>query len=162
VAEAVPLVLRRAIPDEAEALSALAIRSKTHWGYDAAFIAATRLDLDVSSDLIAQNACFVAMAEDAIVGFYLREGCELTRLFVAPDRLNRGIGRSLMEHMASEAKRAGLSMLQITSDPDASGFYEACGARQIGTAPSPEIPGRNLPVLELRLSDTPVGANHPS
>ena len=38
-------VIRRARPEEAGALSDLAIRSKGHWGYDVAFLASCRAEL---------------------------------------------------------------------------------------------------------------------
>ena len=34
------MTIRRARPDEADALTALATRAKAHWGYDAEFMAA--------------------------------------------------------------------------------------------------------------------------
>jgi hypothetical protein len=41
--------IRPARPDEAGAISALALRSKGHWGYDAAFLAACRENLTIGS-----------------------------------------------------------------------------------------------------------------
>ena len=149
--ETAALRIRCALPGEARALSALALRSKAHWGYDTAFIDATRHDLEVSPESIRENACFVATVGEEIAGFYLREGSELARLFVAPDLLGRDIGRSLMNHMADQAAKAGLAVIRIVSDPHASGFYEACGAVQTGVFASRDIPDRVLPVLELRI-----------
>ena len=40
-----PATLRAARPEEAAAISALALRSKAHWGYDEAFLAACRAEL---------------------------------------------------------------------------------------------------------------------
>ena len=41
--------------------------------------------------------------------------------------------------------------LTILSDPYAAGFYERNGARLIGEAPSDAIPGRSLPLYEIKL-----------
>ncbi|MEE8545291.1 MAG: hypothetical protein V3T29_05715 [Alphaproteobacteria bacterium] len=41
-------MIRPARPGEAAALTDLALRSKAHWGYDAAFMAACRAELTVT------------------------------------------------------------------------------------------------------------------
>ena len=41
--------------------------------------------------------------------------------------------------------------MTIEADPDAAPFYRRIGARDVGTAPSGSIPGRELPLLELVL-----------
>lgn len=42
-------------------------------------------------------------------------------------------------------------------DPDAVPFYEAMGARHAGAVPSGSIPGRMLPLMELRLQASSRG-----
>ena len=51
--------LRRALPDEAANLSALALRSKALWGYDAAFMEACRSPLTVDPEAIAKCPFYV-------------------------------------------------------------------------------------------------------
>ena len=46
---------------------------------------------------------------------------------------------------------AAPSGLTILADPNAAGFYERNGAVRIGEAPSDAVPGRLLPLYELRL-----------
>jgi GNAT superfamily N-acetyltransferase len=41
------VIVRAARPEEAGAISALALRSKAHWGYEAAFLEACRADLTI-------------------------------------------------------------------------------------------------------------------
>lgn len=147
-------VIRAAVPEEAATLSALAERSKRHWGYSDSFIAATRHDIVVSPEQIVAGPCFVADVADSPVGFYLLEENELTRMFVSPDHIERGIGRRLMDHVATIARRRGIGTIRIVSDPNATGFYKACGAVPAGTFHSQDIPGRTLPVLNLPVSPT--------
>jgi hypothetical protein len=45
-------MIRAAHGGELEALSALAMRSKAHWGYSAAFMQACRDELTVSAELL--------------------------------------------------------------------------------------------------------------
>jgi hypothetical protein len=44
--------IRPARPSEAHALTALVLRSKAHWGYDAGFMAQVRPVLTVTPDMI--------------------------------------------------------------------------------------------------------------
>ena len=55
--------IRRARGREAAALSALAMRSKAHWGYDAAFMAACRAELTLTPEGIAARPVFVCEAD---------------------------------------------------------------------------------------------------
>src|SRR5687768_14923343 len=56
--------IRRARPDEAEHLTALTLRSKAHWGYDADFMAACVPSLTITSERIATPGELVFVAED--------------------------------------------------------------------------------------------------
>ncbi len=149
--------IRLAELDETESLSLLALRSKAHWGYDAAFMAQCRSELVVTEDQVASQLAYVAVDEDSdeIVGFYLLEelaerDAELAMLFVAPQHIGVGIGQALLLHAQSEARRRGWTRLLIESDPFASLFYERQGAVLVGTAKSSST-GRDLPLYELRL-----------
>jgi len=46
------LSLRPARPDEGEELTELALRAKSHWGYDKAFLDSARADLTIDADTI--------------------------------------------------------------------------------------------------------------
>ena len=61
------------------------------------------------------------------------------------------MGRSLIAHAIAEARRRGAKRLTILSDPYAAGFYERNSARLIGHAPSDAIPGRSVPLYEVKL-----------
>jgi len=76
---------------------------------------------------------------------------DLEKLFVEPQWLGTGVGRALMAHAIDEARRRGAKRLTILADPYAAGFYERNGARLLGEAPSDAIPGRSLPLYEIRL-----------
>ncbi|MFJ1597361.1 GNAT family N-acetyltransferase [Streptomyces sp. NPDC088261] len=145
--------IRNARPDEARTLSALMLRSKAHWGYDAAFLAACRDELTLAADELAVRR--VVVAEDArsgeLLGVASLEGeapdGTLGLLFVEPGLIGRGIGRTLYAHLLDTARAAGFTRLTIHSDPHAVGFYRALGARAVpGGGPLPllqvELPAR--------------------
>ncbi len=76
---------------------------------------------------------------------------DLDNLFVEPRWIRAGIGRALIAHAIEEARRRGAKRLTILSDPYAAGFYKRNGARWIGEALSDAIPGRSLPLYEIKL-----------
>jgi GNAT superfamily N-acetyltransferase len=152
--------IRRARPDEAAALTDLALRSKAHWGYDVAFMAACRDELTMTPEIVAAKPVFVFEAQSKIRGFYALEvhamDADVSFLFVEPAAMGRGVGKVLWRHLTGEAKRLGAARITIESDPDAEGFYQAMGARTVGEAPSGSIPGRTLPLLEVALDPPTV------
>ncbi|MEV0973164.1 GNAT family N-acetyltransferase [Microtetraspora glauca] len=148
--------VRAARADEAEVLSALAIRSKAYWGYDEEFMAACRDELTISASRVGTVRATVAERDGRVLGFGTLEGeppeGALGMLFVAPDTIGQGVGRLLYEHAVATARDLGFTRLTIDADPNAEAFYLAMGAVRIGGTPSGSIPGRVLPLLEVTVA----------
>ncbi len=147
-------MIRRAHPQESRALTALARRSKAHWGYDESFMQAHLSDLLVTPTYMAEHPTYVLEYEGRPVGFYALEHVadgtvELGYLFVEPGYIGCGLGRRLLEHARVMAAGLGYRHMRIVSDPNAAGFYRQMGARPWGEWHSPVVPGRRLPVLQL-------------
>ncbi|MCF8880771.1 GNAT family N-acetyltransferase [Hyphobacterium sp. SN044] len=150
------LTLRSPRPGEAAALSALCLRSKAHWGYDAVFLETVAPYLQVDPDLIAGD--FVRVAEDAsgrALGVVQVDpkgkAGTLDLLFIEPFAIGTGAGRALYDWAKARLKAAGETRITILSDPDARGFYERMGAVFITDRPSDVFKGRLLPWLEAVL-----------
>ena len=62
------IVLRPAHADEAPALSALCLRSKAHWGYDAAFMRACVAELILRPEDLTPDTLVVAEIDNALAG----------------------------------------------------------------------------------------------
>lgn len=90
--------VRPARRSEAGELTELALASKAHWGYDEAFLAACRDELTLHPADIDRRRTTVAEQDGRVLGFTTLEGAPpegaLGMMFVAPDALGRGIGRS--------------------------------------------------------------------
>lgn len=148
---------RTARPEETDDLSALCLRSKAHWGYDAAFMRDAEAALTIDRAWVEGGEVIVAVNEaDRPVGLYrlLAEAdrvIDLDLLFIDPSVIGRGVGRMLFERAAGEARRDGGRVLQILSDPNAADFYRRMGAVYRRDEPSDAIPGRFLPLFELPL-----------
>lgn len=153
---AIQNLIRPARPPEGEALSALALRSKAHWGYDAAFMAACAADLTISAESIQANPTYVIEAKERVLGFYMLESpndreIELGYLFVEPDAIGQGYGNQLMCHAKEKALELGYQAMLIQGDPNAEPFYRAMGGKKTGNKPSSSIPGRELPMFKIDL-----------
>lgn len=154
------LRIREALPQEADSLSRLALRSKAHWGYSQEFLDACRSELTVDASRLGTDEyeCFVALDGNSTLGFYVLEfasagSYELEALFVEPEHIGGGIGRLLIQDAVKKMSQRGAKRLIIQGDPHASEFYIAAGARQIGTRESGSIPGRQLPLFEIELKE---------
>ena len=117
---------------------------------------ACRDELTVDANRLgAENyECFVAIEGDSILGYYSLEDkthgdFELDALFVDPPHIGTGLGRSLIHHAVQNLAKRDAKRLIIQGDPNAVRFYEAAGAKQIGTLESGSIPGRDLPLFEI-------------
>ena len=152
------LSLRPARLDEARPLTELALRSKAVWGYSADFMAACRDELSVDEDKLHAMRHVVAVVDGGIVGFYALEPTpderivELAALFVEPACIGTGVGRTLMNHALEASRALGADRLIIQGDPNAERFYIRAGATKVGKRPSGSIPGRVLPLFEIRLA----------
>ncbi len=141
--------LRPARRDELDELSALCLRSKADWGYDADFLAACVEELTLSEHDLAEDPIIVLNDENGVAGLahvYKTEGaCYLDKLFVDTDRIGRGYGRQLFDWAVAAARSLEANELVIEADPGAAPFYERMGCRRDGEIPSGSIAGRALP-----------------
>ena len=143
--------IRPARVDEAAALTELAMRSKAHWGYDEAFMAACRDELTILPEHVP-GVDVAELDDGTVVGMVRLGDSSIEDLFVEPDAIGTGVGKALMHHVARRAASEGMTRLAIDADPNAEPFYLAMGAVRVGESPSGSIPGRMLPKLDLTVS----------
>ena len=149
--------VRSAKPGESRSLTALCVRSKAHWGYDAAFMKLSAGALKVNEADIAAGRVLIAVDDaDRVIGMacVLPEGetSDLDALFIDPPAIGSGAGRALFNAAITLARHQGARRMTILADPNAAPFYERMGARYLRHAPSDAIPGRTLPFYEYDLT----------
>ena len=151
------VAIRPARAGEAASLTALCLRSKAHWGYDAEFMRLSARTLRIHERDIASGRVLVAAdGGDQPLGVACVQGegaiVDLADMFVDPPAIGSGAGRALFD--ASVALARGLRAVRMTilADPNAAPFYERMGARFLRNAPSDAIPGRSLPLYEYDLT----------
>ncbi len=150
-----PELRRPSVRDLAD-LTALCLRSKAYWGYDAEFMAACVPVLTLTEADLTDIPTITEVEGETLLGMVQvsngDEGCTLQRLFVDPAHMSMGTGRRLFQWAVGTARGMGAAEMIVESDPGAVPFYVAMGCRPAGAAPSEAIPGRMLPrlVYDLR------------
>lgn len=148
-------MIRRVRPEDLSAVNEMIFRSKASQGYDADFMKACREELTLRPEDLEARMLWLAEGEPVAgtVGLIVendRNG-EICTMFVDPQCQGRGVGRRLWGTALDAARQIGLSRLHLDADPNAVPFYQKMGCILTGQAPSGSIPGRSLPVLEVRL-----------
>jgi GNAT superfamily N-acetyltransferase len=148
-------VVRPARPEEADALRALAHRSKAHWPYDAAFLDRVAPMLVLSPAEIRRDEVHVLEVNGAVVGWHRvslhDDHAELEDLWIEPPFIGAGWGRVLFAHAVDVAHSHDAPVLEWDADPYAQPFYERMGGMEVGRTPSAAEEGRTLPRMRLEL-----------
>ena len=135
------VTIRRSVPEEAAALTQIALDAKRYWGYPERWIRHWESDLTISSDFIRDNHVYVAEEDGELRGFYALciagSKAELEHMWVTPSCIGTGIGKELFLDAMERAAALDVSAVELTADPNAAGFYRRMGAMQIGEIDSP-------------------------
>ena len=152
-----PPLIRPAVPADAEALSALilrTIRASNAGDYppdEIERVCASFTPDEVAKQIAARDV-FVSFAPGASpeappigtvsLGVKPRlsggETAKLHVLFVAPEWQGRGLGLRLVAHLEAHALRQGHRLLQVSSSLTARQFYQRLGYRELAFEPRAE------------------------
>ena len=141
---------------DAHEVSELAIRSKSVWGYNREQMAVFREELTMTPGQLDSRIAYGICIRKRLIGFYTilaedKHTAELEHLFVDPEHLKQGLGRTLLNHAISHCQSLRFQEITVLSDPNAGSFYERCGAQLVEHIPS-SIPGRTIPRYRIPLS----------
>ena len=147
-------MIRNASPENASTLTTIAFDAKRYWGYPEHWIKHWESDLTITAEFIRDNHVFVHEADGEISGFYALcvagNKADLEHLWVRPAAIGTGIGKELFLDAMERAAKLNVEAVEISSDPNAAGFYKRMGATQIGETDS-IVDGqlRKLPRLKI-------------
>lgn len=148
--------IQPASPEQANQLTQIALAAKAHWGYPESWMEIWRSQLTFGPEYFAENEGWMAVVSDSPIGFYTLEEKNgtawLENLWVLPEYIGKGVGKTLFLHAAELSRQRGFKILQLEADPNAVGFYERMGMHKIAERHS-EVDGqpRVLPIMEMRL-----------
>lgn len=141
-------VIRRARPEEAEILSALAVESEAYWGYPPQYMERFKTIYRVTAGFIGENPVYLLLEEGRVQGFYgllLGNGePALEYFYIARERIGRGYGTLLWKHLVEKCRELGIRELVIIAAPEAAGFYKRMGAVAAGELESRVLAGRKV------------------
>ena len=97
--------------------------------------------LDWSDLAVREGRTRMAEADGCVAGFatlvFTETSAEVEDLFVDPDWMRRGIGRLLVEDMATLARASGWRCIEVDANPHALSFYTRVGFVAVGEAAVP-------------------------
>ncbi len=140
-------VIRRARPEEAETLSALAVDSEAYWGYAPEYMERFKTIYRVTAGFMKENPVYLLLEEGRVQGFYgllLGEEPALEYFYIARERIGRGYGTLLWKHLVEKCRELGIRELVIIAAPEAAGFYKRMGAVAAGELESRVLAGRKV------------------
>ena len=130
------ITLRRATQQDRDAIlhvqtQAIEEVCKSHYTKEELQAWSTLLKPNRYKKAIAGNACFVAEKDGCIVGFgHLdQKKGTIEDLYVSPQHVGLGIGKTILQALEREAEASGLKILQLSSTLNAVPFYERGGYR---------------------------------
>jgi len=146
--------IEKANQADAKEITALTIRSKSHWNYSVEQIESWREELTITAEYISQNEVY-KLTEEELIGFYAfnkigENKVKLFFFFIEPKHIGKGFGKKLMNDFIQRVKKLGFEKVTVDADPNAEYFYSKSGFKIVGQLPS-SIKNRFLPIMELYL-----------
>ena len=155
----------RIVPAREESLTEvnrLIARSKGHWAWPEGYLEKALPLHEITRAYLQRYRCFeVVTHDDGLLAFasVVETGSRvlIDNLWVAPERIGRGIGRATCNYIFDLARECGWSRLWVLPDPPAEGFYRKVGFADTGErVQSRVIDG---PVFSVFCIEVPVSAS---
>jgi N-acetylglutamate synthase-like GNAT family acetyltransferase len=127
------------------AINALVARSKAHWSWPEGYLERSLPLHTLAPTYLRHNYCFEVLGADGeLLAFFAvvasDERVVLDNLWVEPELIGRGIGRSACEYIVRLAREHGWRKLWVLPDPPAEGFYRKTGFVDTGERVPSRIP----------------------
>ncbi|WBW96946.1 GNAT family N-acetyltransferase [Oceanirhabdus sp. W0125-5] len=149
------LNIRRAIIQESETLTNIAIQSEAYWGFDSDYMEQFKFTYKVTEEFIKNNPTFIIENDEKIIGFYSilinEHEVSLEYLYIDPEFIGKGYGKRLWNHMIEKCKNLAIKEIEIVTSPEAKEFYIKMGAVQTGEIQSLVKKERIIPQLTYKI-----------
>lgn len=136
-------------------LSEITYQGKAFWGYEKEQLEKWKNDLTITEEYIENNETFKLIVNDKTIGYYSilkleNEVIKLDNLFLLPEYIGKGYGKTLMNDCIEKAKENNIKKIILDSDPNAELFYKSFGFEVYDKLES-SIKNRFLLQMELSL-----------
>lgn len=141
----------KALKRDAQALTELTIRSKSHWDYSSEQIENWRDDLEVSETYILEKQVYKLTINKVLIGYFsyfeLNDGeVKLENLFIEPQFIGKGFGKILMIDFFEKLENTKYKRVVLEADPNVEKFYSRFGFEVFGQLET-SIKNRYLPMM---------------
>lgn len=143
----------KAETDDSELLTTITKRSKAYWGFSEEILKEWEHLLSISKDYIEKNMVYKLVENENIIGYYSyfsidEKTIKLDNLFILPEFIGKGFGKTLMNDFLEKANRLGIKKITLDAEPNAENFYKNFGFETVRQLES-SIKDRYLPIMEL-------------
>ncbi len=147
--------ISRVVANEHQTITDITKSSKAYWGYQPEWMEMWDEELTITPNYIRGNKVYKATYQAQVVGYYSLgyindKVCELDNLFILPEFIGKGIGKKLLNHAIETAQFLGLNEIVLDADPNAVGFYQKHGFKEISKKET-KIEGRFFSVMKLKI-----------
>lgn len=151
--------IEKAIQNDANTLTELTIRSKSHWNYSKEQIEEWKDDLTISETHIIEKEIYKMMDKEEVIGYYSfhkinDSTIKLENLFIEPKYIGKGFGKLLMIDFLQRIAMTTVERVVLDADTNAENFYTKMGFKVIEKLDT-SIKNRFLPIMEMRIMKDP-------
>lgn len=122
-------VIKPGQPEDAQRLSEVAHRAKSHWGYPPEWLSKWDADFTISDGYLTEHRIYVAWADNDAIGMcaIADRGHQwaLEHVWVDPEHQGQHVGISLVRRALDHVRKTRPGIVTITADPHANGSIHA-------------------------------------
>ncbi|MBA5629639.1 GNAT family N-acetyltransferase [Moheibacter lacus] len=126
------MIFETAVVEDIDELSAVAIRSKRHWGYSKEAMELWNQNLTITEDFLNAHTVIKATLEDEIVGFFALEEIKPTtriaQYWIDTPYMRKGYGSVMYDYLRDYLKKRNVEKVTLVLDPNGIAFFEKKGA----------------------------------
>lgn len=149
------LHIERAIKEDSDVLTQLAIDSEGTWGFDSAFMTLFRRTYRITKNFIVGNLVYKMLIDEQLIGFFgiVKEDyiSTLEYFYIAPGFIGKGYGKKMWQFMREICMENHINQIEFVTSPEAGTFYKACGAVNTDIVESLVIKGRMIPKFRYKI-----------
>lgn len=140
----------RAVYEDVEVLTNLAIESESIWGFDKEYMSLFELLYSVTQQFVKNHPVYKLLNDDeSLIGFFGLEVMPsspiLEYFYIKADYVGMGFGSTMWNELIRICRSLHIQSFEFVTNPEAAGFYEHNGAKIVDWVTSVMIPNQKIP-----------------